>query len=76
MEKRGIRVPEDVAVCGYDDFGIAPPSRLPLTTYRVGVENMGRVAINLMKRLLQGGQTVPMHYIVPGQLVVRESSGF
>ena len=76
MEKRGIRVPEDVAVCGYDDFSIAPHSRVPLTTYRVGVEDMGRAAVDLMKRLLQGEQAVPMYYIVPGQLVVRESSGF
>ena len=34
LEKRGIRVPEDVAVCGYDDFSITPSSRVPLTTYR------------------------------------------
>ena len=76
LEKRGIRVPEDVAVCGYDDFSSAPPSRVPLTSYRVGVEDMGRAAIDLMKRLLQGEQVTPMYHIVPGQLVVRESSGF
>ena len=71
-----MELPEDVAVCGYDDFSAAALSRLPLTTYRVGVENMGRVAINLMKQLLHGEQPVPMYYIVPGQLVVRKSSGF
>ncbi len=74
LRKRGVRVPEDVAVCGYDDFRFATLSRPHLTTYHVNVEQMGTAAVSWMARILQGEQVTPMRYEVPGQLVIRESS--
>ena len=75
LQKRGVRVPEDVAVCGYDDFRFATLSSPQLTTYRVDVELMGRTALGWLGQKLRGEQVPPMSCAIPGQLVVRGSSG-
>ncbi|MFF8951462.1 LacI family DNA-binding transcriptional regulator [Streptomyces sp. NPDC014940] len=54
LRERGLRVPEDVAVIGFDDvLPVAEECDPPLTTVRQDIEEMGR----LMARLLLGGRT-------------------
>ena len=45
LRQIGKRVPEDVAVCGYDDFRFATLCQPPLTTYRVNVEQMASAVV-------------------------------
>ncbi len=75
LQKLGHRVPEDIAVCGYDDFRFAQLSRPPLTTYRVNVEQMAEQAVELLAQKIRKEPTPSMTYVVPGRLVVRDSTG-
>lgn len=75
LRQEGYRVPEDVAVCGYDDYRYATLCQPPLTTYRVNVEQMAEVAVSQLKRRIRRPRRESMLYTVPGQLVVRASSG-
>lgn len=70
----GVRVPEDVAVTGFDDFphlgGIMPP----LTTTRVPFAEIGQHAISLLLAQMRG-ETVPIETTFPARIVIRESCG-
>lgn len=75
LRNAGKRVPEDVAVCGYDD--VRPPaiSQSPLlTTYRVNLERMAEEAVRQIQLKLQHGQTDSVLCMVAGQLIVRDST--
>lgn len=68
--ERGRRVPDDVAVVGFDDLApIAESTDPPLTTIRQDIEGMGR----LMARLLCEGAQVPS-VVTPTRLVLRGSA--
>ncbi len=75
LRQLGKRVPEDVAVCGYDDFRFATLCQPPLTTYRVNVEQMASAVVAwLARKIRQEDPAEPMMWTVPGRLVVREST--
>lgn len=75
LRRAGVRAPEDVAVCGYDDFRFATLCTPPLTTYRVDVEQMASAAVSRLARKIRREPMAPMIWTVLGRLVVRESSG-
>jgi len=71
LRERGRRVPDDVAVVGYDDLTeIAESTDPPLTTVHQDVAEMGR----LLARLLFDPATEPAAVVVPTQLTVRASA--
>ncbi|MFG2456480.1 LacI family DNA-binding transcriptional regulator [Streptomyces sp. NPDC048523] len=77
LRERGRRVPEDVAVIGFDDMlPVAEQTDPPLTTVRQDIEEMGR----LMARLLLGGLdpadagAAPAGVVLPTTLVRRASA--
>ncbi|MGH8968995.1 MAG: LacI family DNA-binding transcriptional regulator [Actinomycetes bacterium] len=74
-EELGLRVPDDVAVTGWDDVMAARHARPGLTTVRQPMRHLGaRAALRLHERL--GGDTSdPRHEVLPTQLVVRASCG-
>ena len=75
LRRIGRRVPEDVAVCGYDDFRFATLCQPPLTTYRVNVDQMAAAVVSwLARRIRQEDAMAPMMWTVPGRLVTREST--
>ena len=75
LRQMGKRVPEDVAVCGYDDFRFATLCQPPLTTYRVNVEQMASAVVAwLARKIRQDDPVEPMMWTVPGRLVVRGST--
>ncbi len=69
----GRRVPDDVAVVGFDDVPSAATSRPPLTTVRQEIELMGRRMARLLLDRLDG-RTEPVQEVLPTTLVVRDSS--
>ena len=72
--ERGLRVPEDVSVLGFDDMRHATIVAPALTTIRQPLAEMGRAAIGLLSRLLDDPGYEPRHVELPTRLVVREST--
>jgi LacI family transcriptional regulator len=76
VREAGLRVPEDVAVVGFDDVPIARYVQPPLTTVRVNIGELGaRAAGTLLQALADGDAHRPRHVVLPTTLVVRDSCG-
>ena len=74
LQQRGVRVPDDVAVTGFDDLREAQVTGVPLTTVRQSFYTAGKHALEaLLGRV--NGDTVPPVTITPTQLLVRWSCG-
>ena len=72
IREHGRRVPEDIAVVGYDDLSIAEHSNPPLTTVRQNIPLAGKIlAENLIRHLQTGNIT---NDTVPVELVLRRSA--
>lgn len=72
----GLKVPEDVAVAGFDDIPIAQYVSPPLTTVRVSIADLGaRAAGRLLEAVGAGSRHARTHEIIPTELVIRRSCG-
>ena len=74
LQARKIRVPEDVAVVGFDDVNETKFVTPPLTTVRQPVYELGKRATEMLLSLL-AGEAVPETVTLPTELVVRQSCG-
>ena len=72
--RRGIRVPDDLSVIGFDDTFEASIVTPTLTTVRQPLAEMGRMAVALLVRLLQNQRIEALHVELATKLVVREST--
>lgn len=72
---RGLRVPEDLSVTGFDDSELAGSTTPLLTTARQPLAEMGRMAVSLLMRLVAGHAVDTLHVELATPLVVRESTG-
>jgi DNA-binding LacI/PurR family transcriptional regulator len=73
LRAAGRRVPDDVAVVGFEDSVVARYAQPPLTTVRQPIEEMGRQATRLLLARAAGEPT-GMHLILDVELVVRASA--
>lgn len=71
----GRRVPEEIAVIGFDDVPAASYCHPPLTTVRTFSREMGRLAANRLLDMIGGNATPPVQIHVATELVVRRSCG-
>ncbi|WNM33605.1 LacI family DNA-binding transcriptional regulator [Streptomyces sp. Li-HN-5-11] len=74
LHSAGRRVPEDVAVIGFDDFPLAQRTTPRLTTVRQPIEAMGRSMVRLLLEEMEEGAVAWRHVILRTELVVREST--
>ncbi|MGY1577541.1 LacI family DNA-binding transcriptional regulator [Streptomyces sp. MN13] len=72
--RRGLRVPEDVSVVGYDDSAFMTCTEPPLTTVRQPIEAMGRAAVELLNAQIQGSDVPHNELLFEPELVVRGST--
>ncbi len=72
---RGVRVPADVAVTGFDDLPIGQAYSIGVTTYAFSAETVAIHAIRLLRARAAGDLGPPVKVLVPGTLIVRGSSG-
>lgn len=75
LQEAGLRVPQDVAVIGFDDTPVAVRTSPPLTTVRQPIETLGETAVATLLHLIAHPGSGPRRVILPTQLVVRESCG-
>nr|WP_281289403.1 LacI family DNA-binding transcriptional regulator [Lacisediminihabitans profunda] len=70
-----IRIPEDIAVVGYDDIDFAASAAVPLSTVRRPREVFGRSAVDLVRDQAESAEPLPVRSIViQPELIVRQSS--
>ncbi len=70
----GLRVPDDIAMTGFDDLRFAAYCTPTLTTVAQPTVEIGEVAMRLMMGLLADEASEPEHIVLPYQLVIRDSS--
>jgi DNA-binding LacI/PurR family transcriptional regulator len=71
----GIRVPEDLAIVGFDDDPLAQKLRVPLTTIAQPRDQIGRTAAGMIADRIEGRRSETARIVLPTQLVIRRSSG-
>ena len=74
LRRQGRRVPDDVAVVGFDDSIIARHTDPPLTSVRQPVEEIGRTITELLLREIDEPGSARRHMVLPTSLVVRDST--
>ena len=74
LQHRGIRVPDDLSMVGFDDIPGAAYSSPPLTTVRAGIQQLGVEAIECLIDLMENNRRPAPHRVLPAELVVREST--
>ena len=72
LKAAGLRVPEDVAVAGFDDVPLA--RHLGLTTVRARVAELGRRAVERLVAMLSGADALPVQELHSTELVVRRTT--
>lgn len=74
IEEAGLRVPQDIAVVGFDDIPIASRTNPPLTTMAQPTQHCGAVAADLLIDMIENPTPAPQHVILTTDLIVRSSS--
>ena len=72
---RGLRLPDDLAVTGWDDIPVSRHLTPSLTTVRQPMLDLGRRAAALLHERITAIRTDPRHEVLPTELVVRSSCG-
>ena len=74
MQERGIRVPEDISVIGFDGLPFSAMSDPPLTTVNVPCADIGRWAVNILHQQIRGRIRATSRVLVSTHLHVRKST--
>jgi LacI family transcriptional regulator len=74
LAEAGLRVPQDVALAGFDDIPIARYVTPPLTTVRVRIAEIGGLALDRLATAIENpGRSTAQHQTLRAELVVRQS---
>ncbi|KUP98678.1 LacI family DNA-binding transcriptional regulator [Thermobifida cellulosilytica] len=74
LRQRGLRIPDDVSVVGFDDLPQARWSSPPLTTVRQPLDDMGRLAVRTLRRLRDNEEIESPRVELATELIVRDST--
>ena len=75
IKENGLRVPDDIAIVGFDDGGLASQAVPPLTTVRVFRDKMASAAAKRLIELIENPDQPPIQLRLPTELIIRESCG-
>jgi LacI family transcriptional regulator len=75
LKARGLKVPDDVVVTGFDDITLTRYFNPPLTTIRQSGSILGEVAVDALVAMLDDSKDVKRTIVLPTELVVRGSCG-
>lgn len=74
IHNASLRVPDDISVIGIDDIAAAMQTEPSLSTVRIPMTKMGRVAGRTMLELLEGKEVNPRHQYLVTELIIRDST--
>ncbi|WP_045516379.1 LacI family DNA-binding transcriptional regulator [Neobacillus niacini] len=74
LSDAGLKVPDDVAIFGFDGIELCEFVSPPLSTVKVHTEEMGKAAVNLLVERMNG-RKLPLKVVVPTSLIIRKSCG-
>jgi LacI family transcriptional regulator len=75
VHERGLRIPQDIAIVGYDDIPLARFAVPPLTTVRTPPLEQGRQAATMLIDWVQGKKPEQKQVRLPTELIIRQSCG-
>jgi DNA-binding LacI/PurR family transcriptional regulator len=75
LREAGKRVPDEVALIGFDDMPQATTAHPPLTTIRQPIQQTGVLAVEMLMDILENGAEPSRRIILPTELVIRASCG-
>jgi LacI family transcriptional regulator len=73
IQEAGLRIPEDIAVVGFDDIPAAANSKPALTTVRQPIQRTGSVAAEMLIDMIEHPDPQPRRIVLPTELVIRSS---
>lgn len=73
LDKRGVKVPDDISIVGFDDIEIASQITPALTTIAAPIEEIAQHAFSALLKLIQGKQPEQQHIALNAELVIRET---
>lgn len=74
IKSRGLSIPGDIAVVGFDDVEVGANINPGLTTVRQSLDELGKEAAILLQKLIDG-QFTDNYTVIPSKVVIRESCG-
>ncbi|WJT00837.1 LacI family DNA-binding transcriptional regulator [Novosphingobium humi] len=74
IREKGLRMPDDIALIGFDDMRFAAYASPPLTTIRQPAAQMGEAAVRMMQAIFRGETIEQPTIILDHELVIRESA--
>ncbi|MDO3383209.1 LacI family DNA-binding transcriptional regulator [Gilvimarinus algae] len=75
LKSHGLRVPEDISVTGFDDISYARYCDPSLTTVAQPAEEIGKLAMDMLLRLIEGEELAQEENVLPAEFVIRKSTG-
>jgi DNA-binding LacI/PurR family transcriptional regulator len=75
VREQGIRIPQDIALVGFDDIFLAAYASPPLTTVRLPAYGLGWAAGDMLIRLINEDDLVERQMLLESELVIRQSCG-
>jgi LacI family transcriptional regulator len=74
LQNVGVRVPEDIALIGYDDIDFASAAIVPLSSIRQPASLIGHTALEVLLEEIESPSLAPRHIVFQPELVVRRST--
>ncbi len=74
IHEKGLRIPEDIAIVGFDDVPLARYMCPPLTTIHIPVRSMAQIAFSMVTQLINRQPPEEKHIFLETRLIIRKSS--
>jgi LacI family transcriptional regulator len=73
LKARGLRVPEDISVTGYDNYTVSDMCDPAITTVEVDLTEMAHTAVQLLLARLENPKKPAARHVIPGRVILKDS---
>jgi DNA-binding LacI/PurR family transcriptional regulator len=73
LRERGLRIPDDISLVGFDDIAWSKYVDPPLTTIRLPAQALGNRACTMLMQILSGQVIEEKNLVLPTELIIRNS---